>query len=131
MTVRDPAIFHRALRAAAGVTGVLKRSAAVGLSAGTLALTACGAPSTPTAQPGAPSTPTAQPGAPAPVAGPTLHNRAPAAPPIDAGVDASTVACADDSGWGSPCCEAIDNRSPACMAWGPPAPPVATGERLA
>lgn len=87
-----------AVRAAAAVTGLFKRSAAIGA----LALAACGGP-------------TAGTSAAAP------ENRTSVAAPVDAGVDGP--ACEHDRGWGSPCCEAIDNQAPACMAWGPPVPP--------
>ena len=121
MTIRDPELFLRALRAAAGVTGVLKRGAAIGVAAGALTLTGCGPSKT------ASSTPSNAGG------GTTDPATATAADPdADAGV--TTPDCADDPGYGSKCCTAAleANRSPiACTPWGPPAPPAYRGEALA
>ena len=94
-----------AVRAAAAVTGLFKRSAAIGA----LALAACGGPTATTST--------------------TPENKTSVAAPVDAGIDGP--ACAHDPGWGSPCCEAIDNQSRACMAWGPPVPPAFVAEVVA
>jgi hypothetical protein len=113
MTTTDPAIFHRALRAAAAVTGVLKRQTAIGLAAGSLSLVLAACDH----------------GSPAQRAPSNTGMSVPRVVAIDAGIDANDD-CSNDPGWGSDCCKAVDNRRAACMAWGPPAPPAFTGERL-
>lgn len=107
-------IFERALRAAAGVTGVLRRGAAIGVAAGALAAAGCSTPAT--------------------RAAPSNHPDSMASVPIDAAVAIDARTCADDPGWGSPCCEAAvaaHDVPAACQAWGPPAPPAYRGEVLA
>ena len=119
MTIRDPELFHRALRAAAGVTGVLKRGAAIGVAAGALTLTGCGPSKTASAPSNA-------------AGGGTGDPSAAASTDADAGV--TTPDCEADPGYGSKCCtaEREANRSPiACTPWGPPAPPAYRGEALA
>ena len=117
--IRNPDVFERALRAAAAVTGVLRRGTTIGLAAGALTAAGCGskaAPSQPSNS-GAVSTPV----------------EASAEAPVDAGPEV-TPDCEDDPGYNSKCCQAEleAGRSPmACTPWGPPAPPVYAGEALA
>ncbi len=117
--MRNHEVFVRALRAAAATTGVLKRSASIGLVAGTLVLAGCGGSKGASAQP--PSG-----------AGDPVDTSATTTAP-DAAV-AAEVTCEDDPGYSSKCCEAQREAglSPmACTPWGPPAPPAYAGERLA
>ncbi len=118
MTIRDPELFHRALRAAAAVTGVLRRGAAIGVAAGALTITGCGS-----AKPAGT--------VPANVAGGAGSTAGSADPSADAGLE---VTCDKDPGYNSACCtaEREAGRSPmACTPWGPPAPPAYAGESLA
>ena len=104
-----PEVFQRALRAAAAVTGVVKRGAVIGIASGALAFS-CGG----SAKPAPKSVDNAG----------TMTSAADAGAPRD---------CEDDPGYGSPCCtaEREAGRSPmACTPWGPPAPPVYAGETI-
>lgn len=111
--MRDPELFQRALRAAAAVTGVLKKSAVIGVAAGAFTMAGCG----PSKSKSSASNASGGSGDPAAT--------------VDAGVE---LTCDDDPGYGSDCCKAQEAKglSPiACTPWGPPAPPAYAGERLA
>jgi hypothetical protein len=107
MRLRKDEVFARALRAAAATTA--------------LVLAGCGGSKGPQPQP--------------PGNGATEGSDDGSA--TTAGPDAAVAAerdCADDPGYSSPCCtaEREAGRSPmACTPWGPPAPPVYRGERIA
>ena len=109
MGLRNPAVFARALRAAAATTGLM--IAGCGGSKGTQ-------PQPPASTGGGDDGSATAPGA----------SDAP-----DAAV-ATEADCEGDPGYASKCCEAerAAGRSPiACTPWGPPAPPAYSGETLA
>ena len=134
VTADKNTVMRKALSAAAGVTGVLKRSGpmvATGLTVSAMA--ACGAPQkekqpVPAPEPvkaEAPNTTKADASDSAPT------NELPPNPRWPGEV------CADDPGPGSDCCQALAEKNDPkaytgnCTPWGPPAPPVYRGEVLA